>query len=78
MTPNTKNSARGAHGQGHAPHCPVAVCATRRPSTCKPAKRPGDEIIEELELLQGVLEVILDTQKRDHSDLRRAQNCVRQ
>ena len=78
MTSITKNSARDAHKQGHMRHCPVTFCTTRRPSTCKPAKRPGDEIVEELELRQGVLEVILDTQKRDHSDLRRAQNCVRQ
>ena len=69
MTSITKNSARGAPGQGHTRHCPVAVCATRRPNTYKQAKTPLDQIVEELELRQGVLELILDTQKRDHSDL---------
>ena len=46
--------------------------------TGKAAHGPADDVVEELELRQGVLEVFRRSKKRDHGDLRAAQKRVRQ
>ena len=59
-------------------HDPIARHTKRRPSTGKAAHGPADDVVEELELRQGVLEVFRRSKKRDHGDLRAAQKRVRQ
>ena len=72
-------AARRAHGQRpRSTHDRIARHTKRRPSTGKAAHGPADDVVEELELRQGVLEVFRSSKKRDHGDLRAAQKRVRQ
>jgi len=73
-----KSGAGRAHGQTTRTHDPIARHTKRRPSTGKAAHGPADDVVEELELRQGVLEVFRRSKKRDHGDLRAAQKRVRQ
>ena len=59
-------------------HNPIARHTKRRPSAGKAAHGPADDVVEELELRQGVLEVFRRSKKCDHGDLRAAQKRVRQ
>ena len=67
--PHAQKRVPGVHPGSDTTHDPIARHKQRRPNTGETTHRSAYGVVEELELRQGVLELILDTQKRDHSDL---------